>query len=91
MDEAPTDSKPSPWHRGEVDLQRRVGVDERMVTVGQRNIRDYMPDQHREFFGQLPFIVLAAVDRDGEVWATLIAGRPGFIDSPTDKRLHFEF
>jgi ferredoxin-NADP reductase/predicted pyridoxine 5'-phosphate oxidase superfamily flavin-nucleotide-binding protein len=91
MDGVLTDSEPSPWHRGELDLQRRVGVAQRMYEVGQRNIRDYMPDQHRVFFHQLPFIVLGAVDRDGEVWATLIAGKPGFIGSPTDKRLHFEF
>ena len=91
MDGVSTQGDTSPWHRGELELQRRVGVDERMQAVGKRNIRNFMPDQHREFFGNLPFIVLGAVDQEGEVWATLVAGRPGFVSAPTIKRLHLEF
>ncbi|WP_374306636.1 pyridoxamine 5'-phosphate oxidase family protein [Dongia sp.] len=77
----------SPWHEGEVALQRSAGVAERMADVGRRVIRDYMPDQHREFFGQLPFVVLGAVDTNGDVWATLRAGEQGFMQSPDSKHL----
>ncbi|WP_394779909.1 pyridoxamine 5'-phosphate oxidase family protein, partial [Undibacterium sp.] len=49
--------------------------------------RDYMPDQHREFYAQLPFVVLGAVDKAGDVWATLRAGQPGFMHSPIPQRL----
>jgi ferredoxin-NADP reductase/predicted pyridoxine 5'-phosphate oxidase superfamily flavin-nucleotide-binding protein len=78
---------PSPWHGGEVALQRSAGVAERMEDVGRRVIRDHMPDQHRGFFAQLPFIVLGSVDGNGDVWATLRAGEPGFMQSPNPKRL----
>jgi len=78
----------SPWHEGELTLQRSVGAVERMVGPGQRQMaRDYMPDQHREFYAQLPFVVLGAVDKAGEVWATLRAGQPGFMHSPVPQRL----
>src|SRR5690606_39768255 len=50
------------WHAGEIYLQERIGVAERMRAVGQRVVRDYMPDQHREFYAQLPVIVLGRVD-----------------------------
>lgn len=73
---------PSPWHAGEVAMQRLAGVAERMDSVGRKVVRPYMPDQHREFFAQLPFAVLGAVDGSGDVWATLRSGAPGFLHSP---------
>lgn len=77
----------SPWHDGEVALQRSAGVAERMADVGRRVIRDYMPDQHRTFFAQLPFVVLGSVDTQGDVWATLRANAPGFLQSPDPRTL----
>ncbi len=76
----------TPWHTGERILQARAGVDERLAEVGPRVVRDYMPDQHREFFSMLPSIVIGAVAPDGRVWATMRAGQPGFVQSP-DPRL----
>ncbi|MFJ1252568.1 pyridoxamine 5'-phosphate oxidase family protein [Cupriavidus sp. CuC1] len=77
-----THAPAQPWHAGERSLQARAGVAGRMEDVGQRVVRDYMPDQHREFFAQLPMVVLGAVAPDGRVWATLRAGQPGFLHSP---------
>lgn len=77
-----TTEKPSPWHRGEVEIQRSVGVEARMEDVGRRVIRDFLLDQHRAFFPQLPFLVVGSVDPAGAPWATIVAGQPGFISSP---------
>ncbi|WP_368518561.1 pyridoxamine 5'-phosphate oxidase family protein [Rhizobium sp.] len=71
------------WHEGETFIQEKLGVKERMAEVGQRVIRDFMPDQHRDFYAQLPFIVLGSVDRRGDAWATFIEGQPGFMSSPS--------
>jgi predicted pyridoxine 5'-phosphate oxidase superfamily flavin-nucleotide-binding protein len=79
---------PLPWHDGERALQADAGVLAKMEEWGPRVIRDYMPDQHREFFSQLPFVVLGTVAPDGRVWATLRAGYPGFLDSPEPRRLN---
>lgn len=75
------------WHEGETFIQRTLGVAERMAAVGQRVVRDFMPDQHRDFYAQLPFIVLGSVDGQGDPWATLLTGRPGFLSSPTPTTL----
>ena len=72
----------SPWHAGELAVQRRVGVAERMDAVGRRNVRDHLMDQHRDFFRRLPFAMAGAVDLNGNAWATILAGRPGFLGSP---------
>lgn len=78
------------WHQGEIALQQQAGVAERMADVGQRVIRDHMPDQHRDFYAQLPFIVAGCVDAHGDAWATLLEGQPGFIFSPNATTLDIE-
>lgn len=75
------------WHEGEKFIQEKVGVAERMAAVGQRVVRDFMPDQHRDFYAQLPFIVLGSVDDRGDAWATFLEGRPGFMSSPSPTTL----
>jgi len=77
----------NPWHAGEVSIQARIGVAARMNDVGRKVIRDYLPDQHREFYPLLPFVVLGTVDDNGDAWATLRGGSPGFLTSPNIKHL----
>ena len=77
----------SPWHAGELAIQASIGVVERMDAVGRKVIRDFMPEQHREFFAQLPFAVLGTVDAEGRPWATLRAGEQGFMHAPDPQHL----
>jgi uncharacterized protein len=63
-------------------MQARAGVAARMAEFGPRVIRDAMPDQHRAFFAQLPFVVVGTVDDAGQPWASVLAAPPGFIQSP---------
>ncbi|MBI3367600.1 MAG: pyridoxamine 5'-phosphate oxidase family protein [Burkholderiales bacterium] len=71
-----------PWHAGEVALQTRAGVHERLSQVGRVVQRDQMPDQHRELFDKLPTLLVAALDATGQPWATMLAGAPGFVATP---------
>ena len=77
----------SPFHPGEQLVQSRYGVREKLESAGRRVIRDFMSDQHREFFETLPLIFLGALDRDGRPWATALSGDPGFVRTPTDRIL----
>ncbi|HVI27059.1 pyridoxamine 5'-phosphate oxidase family protein [Hansschlegelia sp.] len=90
MSDGLTMRKLSTWHPGEKAIQQHVGVAERMEEVGRRVVRPFIPDQHRAFYAQLPFVVAGAVDGRGDAWATLIAGRPGFIASPTPTSLEIK-
>ncbi|HEX6840699.1 MAG TPA: pyridoxamine 5'-phosphate oxidase family protein, partial [Stellaceae bacterium] len=72
----------SPFHPGERALQEKVGVRDRMETVGRRVLRNFMPDQHREFFALLPFLVLGTVDGAGWPTASIVTGAPGFASTP---------
>lgn len=79
-----------PWHAGEIALQDTLGVAARMDEIGRKVIRNYMPDQHRDFFAQLPFAVFGTVDSAGRPWATLRAGEEGFMHSPQPQSLVVE-
>ena len=68
-----------PFHRGERLVQDRVGVGARMAVAGRHAIREYMTEQHREFFESLPFVVVGSVDDSGQPWASVLAGPPGFM------------
>jgi predicted pyridoxine 5'-phosphate oxidase superfamily flavin-nucleotide-binding protein len=77
----------SPWHDGELAMQRRAGSADKLAARGHLLLRDHLIDQHRQFYPQLPFIVAGAVDRRGDAWATILAGRPGFLQSIDPHRL----
>ncbi|WP_085723570.1 pyridoxamine 5'-phosphate oxidase family protein [Pseudomonas sp. R37(2017)] len=79
----------SPWHAGEKQLQAHVGVAERMEVFGRKVIRSEMPDQHRTFYQQLPFMLYGAVDTEGRPWASILEGQPGFAHSPAPGLLQF--
>lgn len=78
---------PSPFHAGELALQARAGLRERMEEVGRRMIRDHMPEQHRELFCKLPTLVAGGIDAAGQPWATMLAGAPGFVSAPDERTL----
>lgn len=76
-----------PFHAGERELQARTGVQERMAEIGSRVIRPEMPEQHRELFGKLPFMLLGALDEQRRPWAAMVAGNPGFVRTPDARTL----
>lgn len=72
-----------PFHHGEHEAQTRAGV-----QVHRAPIRDWMPDQHRLFFAQLPILFAAMADEAGWPVATALDGPPGFVSSPDGRTLH---
>lgn len=73
----------SPFHPGELSVQDRAGVRDAVGPIGARNIRRFLPDQHRRFFEDLDHLFVATVDPQGRPWATVLAAAPGFIASPS--------
>jgi hypothetical protein len=75
------------FHEGEQALQSAAGVRERFAAAGAPFLRDHMPGQHREFFPLLPFLLAGSVDAQGQPWASVLAGPPGFARSPDPRVL----
>ena len=72
----------SPFHAGELEAQARAGE-----TARGAGIRDFMPDQHRDFFALLPYLFAAGRDAQGKPIATVLTGPEGFVTSPTSNEL----
>lgn len=81
------EAKPSPFHEGEQRIQARLGVREEIEPWARQVVHGVLPDQHRDFYAQLPFLVVAARDDQGAPWVTLLAGEPGFARSEDGSEL----
>lgn len=66
------------FHADEIRAQELAGH----VLGETPAIRAFMPEQHRTFFAGLPYLFVGAVDADGAPIATVLAGQPGFVQSP---------
>ena len=54
MADTSPDKLATPFHRGELEIQERLGVREKVHSYAPRFITDRQPDQHREFYGARP-------------------------------------
>ncbi|EKM51677.1 uncharacterized protein PHACADRAFT_261962 [Phanerochaete carnosa HHB-10118-sp] len=81
------------WHRGERIIQERLGFGASMSN-NYTWIRDFMPDQHREFHStRLPFIPVTTLDDRGRPWTSIWAGKagePGFVNSSSPNHMDME-
>jgi predicted pyridoxine 5'-phosphate oxidase superfamily flavin-nucleotide-binding protein len=87
MSTIPVPGSPGPFHAGERAAQERLGVRAKLAAHGSSFIRAEMPEQHRAFFAQLPFVLVGSVDRAGQPWASVLVGPPGFIAAPDPTHL----
>ena len=85
----PISDTPSPFHHGEQEVQERLGVRD-IESWARKVVRDHLPEQHREFYTSLPFLVVAARDKKGRPWVTLLDGAEKFITSPDARHLVIE-
>ncbi|MGW1420893.1 2Fe-2S iron-sulfur cluster-binding protein [Bradyrhizobium sp. TM239] len=80
----------SPFHQGERALHELYGRRQQIDFAARRVIQDHLTEQHRVFFGQLPFVLIGSVDHEGQPWASMLVGRPGFMHSTNPVILRFE-
>ncbi|MBM5573181.1 pyridoxamine 5'-phosphate oxidase family protein [Deefgea sp. CFH1-16] len=82
------DSCNSPFHLGEQQLQIVAGVRDQIERSGRKGIRRHMLEQHQLFYSQLHFVVISALDQDGQPWGTILTGVPGFVRALDDAHLY---
>lgn len=73
----------TPFHDSETSVQARFGLAELLAERYKDFIRPYMPDQHRNFYASLPFVVVGLTDQEGKVWSTPLFGAEGFVQTPS--------
>jgi uncharacterized protein len=74
------------FHSGEIAVQERAGVRDIAEDVGE-GIVDHLPPGASEFLERRQMAVLGTVDSRGNVWASVVTGAPGFIETVDDRAL----
>lgn len=74
------------YHEGELAVQERAGVRETAVRVG-RGIKATMPPAAISFLQEQPFVILAAADDKAQLWASILMGKPSFMNPLDDHTL----
>ncbi|WP_427982711.1 pyridoxamine 5'-phosphate oxidase family protein [Agarivorans sp.] len=78
------------FHQGELALQQKAGVKDKLGPIGEAYIRDYLPLQHQQFFTQQKVLFAGLTDDQGHPWASPIIVGQGFIQSPNPQTLVIE-
>ena len=75
------------YHAGELGVQVRAGVQE-LAEQSERVIKTTIKPVAQEFLRQQPLAFVASVDAQGWVWASVVAGPPGFMVAVDDGTIH---
>lgn len=75
------------FHQGEIAIQQRLGVAEKMAKFAPMVVRDHMPEQHRQFYESLPMLFVGHSDQNHQVWASVLSSNSSFIRSDDNKSL----
>lgn len=79
----------SPFHPGELEVQRRAGVREEADQVGAI-IGGRIPPAFVPILAGFRFVVAASIDSGGRVWASLLTGPPGFLKILGETRVRLD-
>lgn len=72
------------YHAGELAVQARVGVQLEARSLGQ-NIGAVINPNAQAFLQKQQFVIASTLDRNSRVWASLLTGQPGFIETVDER------
>lgn len=73
------------WHEGELFLQREAGVEDSGLL--RRGVRDHLTPVFMQFMAAQRMAVGATLDGRDWVWASILAGAPGFLRAADDRTI----
>src|SRR5437868_7238655 len=76
----------SPYHPGELEMQRKTGEE----IFANRNARIIVPvitPGAAKYVEQQPFVIVSSQDKQGRIWASILAGEEGFVKVINEKLL----
>jgi predicted pyridoxine 5'-phosphate oxidase superfamily flavin-nucleotide-binding protein len=77
------------YHEGEIAVQTRAGVRDKSARIG-KSIQPTIPPAAQEFLSSQPMAVLASIDQNEKVWASLLMGDPGFIRTTGERTIEID-
>jgi len=77
----------SPFHSGEQKIQAELELRDEVEARARKIIRDYMPEQHQQFFASLSYVFLAVEQENEECYLICAYGEPGFVSASNSNTL----
>ena len=77
------------YHEGEPEIQARAGVVDAARTTAAA-IQDRIPPGAAHFIAEQAMAVLGSLDADGNIWASVLFGSPGFLQATDDRSLRLQ-
>lgn len=71
------------YHRGELAVQNQAGVQAEAAWLG-KNINAIIQPSAQDFLRSQESAIAGTIDTNGKVWASLLTGEPGFIQTITE-------
>ncbi len=79
----------SKFHSGEITVQTRAGVQNTASRVAGV-IRSTLPPVAQDFLSSQRMVVLATLDKNGHVWASILTGKPGFMQAVDEQTVQID-
>lgn len=67
----------SPFHSGEIVVQKRVG-EEMIAHSNGRLLKDEIPGGALKFIDNQPMVIVSSMDKEENIWASIFLGKAGF-------------
>jgi uncharacterized protein len=77
------------FHKGELAVQERAGVSKQAGRIGS-SIHPAIPPLAQDFLEQQPYIFAGSIDKNGQVWASILSGEVGFVSVLNERTLKID-
>jgi predicted pyridoxine 5'-phosphate oxidase superfamily flavin-nucleotide-binding protein len=79
----------SPYHSGELAVQTRAGVQEEADQLG-KIISSSIKPAAQDFLSSQRLMIAGTVGASGQVWASLLTGKPGFVKAVSEQTVRVD-
>lgn len=79
----------SPFHQGELEAQKKVGVD-KIAEGNGRMINDRIPNGALKFIDKQPMFIVSSLDNEKNIWTSILAGKPGFLTALDEQNVKID-
>jgi len=77
------------YHIGELEVQKKAGVRD-LAEKNAKVISDEIPGGALKFIDKQPMVIVSSLDSKEQIWASILAGKPGFLKAESSKKIDFD-
>jgi len=79
----------TPYHKGEIEVQKKAGVRD-LAERSKKVISHEIPSGALTFIDKQPMVIASSLDENGNIWASILAGKPEFMHATSSRLIEFD-